>query len=121
MSTYTITLKNCAFFARHGVHAEENRLGQRFFIDAELEVEAGDVLTTDRVEDTVDYGVAFTLIEEIVTGSQRRLIETLAMDIAVALCQHFPQICGAAITVRKPSAPIQGVLDHAEVRVVHRR
>ncbi|MGW9230444.1 dihydroneopterin aldolase [Pseudorhizobium sp. NPDC055634] len=121
MSTYMITLKNCAFFARHGVHAEENRLGQRFFVDAEMEVEAGDVLVTDRVEDTVDYGVAFTLIETIVTGSQRRLIETLAMDVAIALCERFPQVVRAVITVRKPSAPIQGVLDHAEVRVEHRR
>ncbi len=36
--TYTITLANCAFFARHGVMDEEEVLGQRFFVDAELEV-----------------------------------------------------------------------------------
>lgn len=121
MNTYTITLKNCAFFARHGVLAEENVLGQRFFVDAELEVDVGDALQTDRVEQTVDYGVAFSLIETIVTGRQRKLIEALALDVAKALCEHFPQIVRAAITVRKPSAPVQGVLDYAEVRVEHRR
>lgn len=121
MKTYTITLKNCAFFARHGVLAEENAIGQRFFVDAVLDVEAGDALETDLVEQTVDYGAAFTLIENVVTGRQRKLIEALALDIAKALCDRFPQIARAAITVRKPSAPVQGILDYAEVRVEHCR
>ena len=121
MKTYIVTLKNCAFFARHGVLPEENAIGQRFFVDAELEVDAGDCLETDLVEQTVDYGLAFKLIEEIVTGQQRKLIEALALDIGKALCDRFPQIVRAAITVRKPSAPVQGVLDYAEVRVEHCR
>jgi dihydroneopterin aldolase len=120
MTTYTITLKNCAFFARHGVLEQENALGQRFFVDAAMEVEAGDALETDLVEQTVDYGLAFALIEQVVTGQQRKLIETLAFDIAKALCARFAQIRHVEITVRKPSAPVQGVLDHAEVRVEYR-
>lgn len=120
MTSYTITLRNCAFFARHGVLEQENVLGQRFFVDAVMDVDAGDALETDMVEKTVDYGLAFTLIESVVTGQQRRLIETLALDIAKALCSRFPQILRAEITVRKPSAPVQGVLDHAEVRVEYR-
>ncbi|HEX5932776.1 MAG TPA: dihydroneopterin aldolase [Pseudorhizobium sp.] len=120
MTSYTITLRNCAFFARHGVLEQENVLGQRFFVDAVMDVDAGDALETDMVEKTVDYGLAFTLIESVVTGQQRRLIETLALDIAKALCARFPQILRAEITVRKPSAPVQGVLDHAEVRVEYR-
>lgn len=120
MTSYTITLRNCAFFARHGVLEQENVLGQRFFVDAVMDVDSGDALETDLVEKTVDYGLAFTLIESVVTGQQRRLIETLALDIAKALCARFPQILRAEITVRKPSAPVQGVLDHAEVRVEYR-
>jgi dihydroneopterin aldolase len=112
---YTIRLANCAFFARHGVLEEEARLGQRFYVDAELVVEAEEAVEHDRIEGTVHYGIAFQLIEEIVTGTRRRLIETLALDIAKALCARFPQIQKAGITVRKPSAPIPGVLDHAEV------
>lgn len=117
--TYTITMKNCAFFARHGYHDEEAFLGQRFFVDAELEVTAGSTLETDEIGETVDYGVAFTLIEQLVTTTRRRLIETLAMDIARMLCDRFPAIRRAAITVRKPSAPIQGVLDYVQVSVEH--
>ena len=120
MTLYTITLKNCAFFARHGVLEQENVLGQRFFVDATIDVDGGHALHSDQVEDTVHYGEAFLLIEQVVTGTQRKLIETLAMDVAKALCARFPQVKRAEIAIRKPSAPIPGILDHAEVRVDYR-
>lgn len=114
---YTIRMKNCAFFARHGVLDEEERLGQRFYVDAELDVEPEQTLESDSMESTVDYGVAFMEIEQIVTGKRRFLIEALALDVAQALCRRFPQIAQARITVRKPNAPVPGVLDYVEVTV----
>ena len=62
--SYNITLKNCGFFARHGLHEQEEFLGQRFFVDAELEVLFSDALEADELSGTVDYGVAFNVIEE---------------------------------------------------------
>ena len=118
-STYTITLKNCAFFARHGLHDAEEFLGQRFFVDAELDVRPERPLSDDDIELTVDYGVAFKEIEKIVLGRRRYLIEAVAQEIAVALCARFPQIFRARITVRKPSAPVPGVLDYVQVTVDH--
>lgn len=117
--TYEITLKNCAFFAHHGVYAEETKLGQRFFVDAKLKVEPKGALEEDRIEGTVHYGEAFAVIESIVTGKSRYLIEALALDIAQGLCNAFDQITQAEITVRKPNAPVPGILDHVEVTVCH--
>lgn len=118
--TYRIEMKNCAFFARHGVLKEEEVLGQRFFVDASLEVEAGSALESDEIDDTVHYGIAFGVIENVVVGTRRKLIEVLARDIGKALIARFPQIRQAEITVRKPSAPISGILDHVEVSVITR-
>lgn len=118
-ATYTITLKNCAFFARHGVHDEEEFLGQRFFVDAELDVEQGTALVEDSIDDTVHYGIAFTEIERIITGRRRYLIEALALEVATTLCSRFPQIRRAKISIRKPNAPVPGVLDYVEVAVEH--
>ncbi len=115
---YLIRMKNCAFFARHGVFDEENALGQRFYVDAELTVDPGEALDNDAIEGTVDYGTAFQVIEKIITGKRRFLIEALALDVAKALLARFPQIKRAAITVRKPNAPVPGVLDHVEVTLV---
>ena len=118
--SYIIRLANCAFFARHGVMDEEEFLGQRFFVDAELEIDPGRALEDDDIEATVHYGEVFKAIEEIVTGKRRYLIEALALDIGKALTARFPQIGLARITVRKPNAPIPGILDHVEVTVEHR-
>ncbi|MGB7334895.1 MAG: dihydroneopterin aldolase [Salaquimonas sp.] len=116
---YTITLRNCAFFARHGVYSEEEVLGQRFFVDAVLEVDGGNSLKTDDLEGTVDYGKAFKAIERVVMGKRKYLIEALALEIATALCKKFKMIKQAEITVRKPNAPVQGVLDNIEVKIVY--
>lgn len=120
-NVYTITLKNCAFFARHGVYPEEEFLGQRFYVDAEFDVSAGAAMEGDDIEGTVDYGIAFKVIEETVTTSRHQLIEALALTIAKELCLRFPQIPRARITVRKPSAPVPGILDYVQVSVEHFR
>ena len=115
---YVIRMKNCAFFARHGVHDEEEALGQRFYVDAALTVDPGSALVDDSINDTVNYGIAFAVIEKIITGQRRFLIEALALEVARALTARFPQIKRAEITVRKPNAPVPGVLDYVEVTVV---
>ncbi len=116
--TYTIRMMNCAFFARHGVMHEEEVLGQRFYVDAVLTVAPGDALAKDEIGATVDYGKAFQVIEKIITGERRYLIESLALEVAEVLRRTFPQIVRAEITVRKPNAPVPGVLDYVEVIVV---
>lgn len=118
MTTYTIRMMNCAFFARHGIMDEEERLGQRFYVDAVLTVVPEAALEADSIQHTVDYGVAFEVIEAIITGKRRYLIEALALECAKALVERFPQIRSAEITVRKPNAPVPGVLDYVEASIV---
>lgn len=114
---FQLRMMNCAFFARHGVHDEEETLGQRFYVDATLTVDPGDALDTDSIANTVDYGEAFKVIESIITGRRRYLIEALALEVARAICSRFPQVAKAEITVRKPNAPVPGVLDYVEATV----
>lgn len=114
---FMIRLENCAFFARHGVYSEEEKLGQRFFVDAVLNVECGKALENDDIEGTVDYGAVFSQIEQIVTGTRRYLIEALALDIANALLNNYRTINDVSITIRKPNAPVQGILDYVEVTI----
>ncbi len=112
---FKIRLVNCAFFARHGVYSEEEKLGQRFFVDATLNVNGANGIANDDIEGTVDYGVAFQVIEKIVTGTRRYLIEALALDLAKELLGKFESVDHVKITIRKPNAPVQGILDHVEV------
>ena len=86
--------------------------------DPEVFPLTGRALAEDSIEGTVDYGVAFGVIEKIITGERRFLIESLALEVGKALAERFPQIRRAEITVRKPNAPVAGVLDYVEVTVV---
>lgn len=117
MAIFQVTLKNCAFYARHGVFEQETALGQRFFVDVVMDVEAGNALVSDEVGETVHYGLAYELVEKIMTGSRRNLIETLANDVALELVAWSPRIRRVEVAIRKPSAPIPGILDYVEVRV----
>ncbi len=114
---FTITLKNCAFFAHHGAFPEEGVLGQRFFVDVEFDVDALAAAENDRLDGTVHYGIAFDVIQEIVTGSRRQLPEALVLAIARGLLDRFPEMLRCRATVRKPSVPIAGILDYAQVSV----
>ena len=116
---YEIVLKNCAFFAHHGVYAAEGELGQRFYVDARLTVKGSSSLSADSIDSVVDYGLLYNSLDRIVTGTNRRLIETLAHDIATCVCAEFPSIIRACITVRKPAAPVRGILDYVEVTLCH--
>ncbi|MCP4316222.1 MAG: dihydroneopterin aldolase [Hyphomicrobiales bacterium] len=118
-NTYRIGLKNCVFFARHGVFHEEAQLGQSFYIDVDMDVLVTDALKTDNYENTVDYGAVHASVEQIVTQQRFNLIEALAHRVGEELCAQFPAIKRVVVTIRKPSAPIPGVFDHAEVIVEH--
>lgn len=114
---YMIRLRNCAFFAHHGALAPEEELGQRFFVDVDFAVDAPEALVSDDVTKTVHYGEVFKLMQKIITGRRFDLIEALAHAIGTQLLETFPQIVRVEITVRKPSAPIKGILDSVSVTV----
>jgi 7,8-dihydroneopterin aldolase/epimerase/oxygenase len=115
---HRIRLDNCAFFGRHGVLKEEATLGQRFYVDAELTIDADEALETDNVVDTVHYGEVFNFMQSFITERRFNLIEALAYAIAKGLMEKFPRVAVAEITVRKPSVPIEGILDGVSVTVV---
>lgn len=116
-STFTIHIKNCAFYGYHGVFDFEKEKGQNFFVDAVLTVACPPDFGDDKLENTVHYGLVFELIERITTKERYDLIETLAYEIGQRICQDFSKVISASITVRKPDAPIDGAFDYVEVNV----
>ena len=116
-SPFTIHIKNCAFYAYHGVLDFEKENGQNFYIDAVLTVERPLEFGNDRLDGTVNYALVFELIEQITTKERYDLIETLAHEIGERICQTFPKVISASVSVRKPDAPIDGEFDYVEVNV----
>ena len=116
-----IFLTNMAFFAYHGVAPQERRLGQRFYVDVDLSVDVRPASEDDDYAQAVCYASVYETVNEIMTGEPANLIETLAERIATAVLGRFPAVDGIRIAIRKPSAPVKGVLDHAGVEISRRR
>lgn len=114
-----ITIRNLVVFARHGVFEEEARMGQKFTITAELEVDTTRSAARDDLELSVDYGRVCTKITEFENDPKNRvkLIETVATRLADYLLLTEPLVSAVRITLQKPWAPIGLPLDYASVTV----
>lgn len=117
----TITLKRMAFFGYHGDEPEENRLGQRFYIDVTLGLDLSQVAVSDRLEDSVNYVEVYNIVKEVAEGETCRLLERIAGKINERVLSAFVQVQTIETVVHKPGAPVPGILNDVSVRIVKRR
>lgn len=111
-----IHIRRLEIFANHGVIPEENTLGQKFIISADLYMDLTEAGRTDDVSKTVHYGQAAFLIKQISEKSVFKLIEKLAEEIADALLKKFP-VEKVKVTIEKPWAPVRLPLETVAVEI----
>ncbi len=110
-----IRILGAEIYARHGVGAEERAIGGRYSFDIEIEADIARAAASDHVEDTINYQEAYELARDILTGTNRRLLEALVMEIARALLKRFAIAQRVTVRLRKLSVPIDGVMRAVEV------
>lgn len=116
-SRHFIRLHNAVFYGYHGNHSEERHLGGKFHVDAELETDFTEAALHDKLDETVNYESIYRLIQDTLTEEKFHLIETIAKRIADTILETVPMVHAVTIRVRKPGAPIRGVVDYVEVEV----
>jgi 7,8-dihydroneopterin aldolase/epimerase/oxygenase len=116
-----IRLHNAVFYAYHGNQHEERRLGGKFHVDVEMETDFTEAAEHDSLHETVNYEAVYNLIQDILLTKKFNLIETVAKRIADSILDAYPMVLGVLVRVRKPGAPIRGVVDHVEAEVDERR
>ena len=120
-STDVIRIHNAVFYAYHGVLSDEQTLGGKFEVDVELHVDLSRGAHTDDLQQTVNYERVYDSIKQLVLGKKYFLIEALAETIADGLLKGFKKVEKVVVRVRKPSAPVRGVIDHVEVEIARAR
>lgn len=103
--TDVIRLEGLTAFGRHGVFPFEREEGQEFAVDLALSVDIRRAAASDDLSDTVSYADVADEVVEILEGTPRNLLETVAEEIADAVLAH-PGVVGAEVTIHKPQAPI---------------
>ena len=116
-----IILTGIEIFGRHGCTIEEQKLGQKFYVDLELNLDLSKAGKSDSYEDTVDYAQVISLVEKIVSGTPRRLIETVAEELATKILSEFEKIDSLTLTLHKPNAPLPMTYKDAAVKIFRTR
>lgn len=116
-----IHLNQMAFYGYHGVFLEENKLGQRFLVDLIMEGDFQPAAREDAIEETVHYGRAYQLVQEVVEGEPRKLVETVTQQIAEGVLQTFSIVQRCTVKVIKPDPPIPGHYDSVAVEMTRER
>ena len=116
-----IILQGMTFYGYHGITVEEKQLGQRFIVDVELETSLATSGQSDQLNETIDYGVVFQCVQQIVSGPSKNLLEALAEEIAHTILETFPAQ-GVRVRVKKPEVPIKdSILEYAAVEIFRLR
>lgn len=99
---------------RIGVPEEERKEWQTLVLDLEIEPLGGRFVTaSDALEDTVDYSALAAVLRHLAASRPRRLIETLAEELAALTLDRFPVAC-VTLELRKQALP---GCDHVAVRL----
>ena len=109
-----IRLENMQFYGYHGVSEMERELGGKFEVDLEMFFSLKKAGKSDRIEDTLNYETAYKLVQSCVVQKKYFLLEALAESIIDTCMKTFP-VHRIVVRVRKPNAPIKGVLKHVEI------
>lgn len=100
-----ICIRRLEVYAHHGVYEEEKRLGQKFYITVEMELDTRAAGISDDLQASVNYGEVCLGIVEWTKSHRRKLIEAAAEDIAHYLLVQYPMVRKVTVELEKPGAP----------------
>jgi dihydroneopterin aldolase len=116
-----IYMNELAFFGYHGVFKEENKLGQRFYVDLILELDLMESGQSDSLEKTINYGDVYNQVKAVVEGKPYKLVEAVAEKIAAELLVEFERLERCTVKVIKPDPPIPGHYRSVAVEITRSR
>jgi dihydroneopterin aldolase len=109
----SIIVSQLDLLARVGVPAAEREAAQRLTVSLRLVPERGLADLADEIDNTVDYAAVCEAVRHEAEAKPRRLIETLAEDLAALLLTRFP-LRAVEVEVRKYILP---GAEYAAVRI----
>ncbi len=103
----TVQLHQILFHSYHGVHEEEEVLGNEYMVDCSVEFyENVDVIR--HINDTVNYVHIYGIIKKRMS-IPTQLLETIAMEIGNEIHMEYKDLKLIYISIRKLNPPIEGI------------
>jgi dihydroneopterin aldolase len=102
-----IILEEIEFFAYHGFYEEEQQTGGRFLVNLELDTSFEKACISDKLEDTFNYQIAYTIVQEEMQ-IKSSLLEHVASRIIDRLFAASAIIRSVKIKIAKMNPPLGG-------------
>ena len=112
----TINIENIPCYCSIGIDDEEKKMGQELKIDVSFDIDPSNVISSDKLNDTVSYTDVFDTIQKVSKSKPYSLIEVLTENIASNLLQN-PKILRVRVKTRKPHIPFPGFQGDVSVEI----
>jgi dihydroneopterin aldolase len=103
-----IHIDKLVFRGKHGYFAKERRVEQEFALSIKLGVDTVKAGHSDKLADTINYMEVRDIIQSVIEGGSKFLIENLAEEIAQKILQDT-RIQTVELTIQKPEVWQNGV------------
>lgn len=100
-----ILLSDLRFHAFHGVLPQERLVGGNFVVDLRVGYPLAQAMTSDQVDDTLNYASLYALVEREMQQPSS-LLEHVVGRIAQAIAKTFPQTLSIDLTLTKQNPPM---------------
>ena len=103
-----IIIEAMEFYAFHGHYQEEQIVGNRFLVDLEMETDLSTPSNSDKLDDAVNYQLAYQIIKNEMRRTKSNLLENIGKRILDALYSEMEGIEKTTIRIRKLNPPMGG-------------
>ncbi len=111
-----VILQEMEFPCRLGVSASERQDPQRILVDVEWFADLSDAAARDDLAASVDYEEVYSQVQEVVTGREYKLLETVTEKIAQRLLERFA-LERVSVSVKKLAPLGPGGMKYAAVEM----
>jgi 7,8-dihydroneopterin aldolase/epimerase/oxygenase len=115
-----ISLEGLEFFAYHGYHKEERKLGNKYTVDIEVEADLDEAARTDDLTKTIDYVKLYNVVS-LEMSKPAHLLEKLAKDIINRTFSFDQRIESIKVSITKYNPPMGGICKKSVVTLKEKK
>lgn len=115
-----VALEGLEFFAYHGFHDEEQKMGNKYAVDISVTTDFDTAAEKDILSETVNYADLYKIVRSEMHVPSR-LLEHIGKRIIRHVFNDFPNISHVEVSISKFNPPIGGVCTRAKVILVEDR
>lgn len=115
-----IVIENIRCYAFHGVFSVEQKVGQWYSIDLELEGDFNEAVENDDLSGTIDYAKATSIVQKVMK-SPVKLVEKVAGNIRNELIDEFDTLSKGLVRIKKLAPPVSGHQNHMSFELPFKR